>query len=140
MALDTDRVSFADGFPLLLTNEASLVAVGDWLLEGGDERVPMTRFRPNLVVAGARAWAEDDWLGRRLRVGDTVFRAAKSCSRCVVTTIDQETGEKGRQPLRALGQHRRDGNGLLFGINLIPDIGAGQRGVIRMGDEVLPLS
>jgi uncharacterized protein YcbX len=53
----------------------------------------------------------------------------------VVTTIDQETGEKGRQPLRALGRYRRDGDGLLFGINLIPDAG----GVIRVGDEFLPL-
>jgi uncharacterized protein YcbX len=100
----------------------------------------MMRFRPNVVVDGAPAWAEDDWLGGRLRIGGTIFRAAKSCARCVVTTIDQETGEKGRQPLRALGQHRRDGDALLFGINLIPDIGAGQPGVIRVGDEFLPLS
>ena len=138
-ALATDRVSFADGYPLLLTNEASLAALGDWLLEAGDEPVPMTRFRPNLVVAGARPWAEDDWLGRRLQIGDVVFRAAKSCSRCVVTTIDQETGERGRQPLRMLGRHRRHGDGLLFGINLIPDIGAGQHAVIRVGDELHPL-
>jgi uncharacterized protein YcbX len=136
-ALDGDRVSFADGFPLLLTSTASLAALGDWLIEGGDEPVPMTRFRPNVVIAGARAWAEDDWLGGRLRIGDTTFRAAKSCARCVVTTVDQETGEVGRQPLRALGQHRRFEGALLFGINLIPDIGAGQRGIIRVGDVVL---
>ena len=139
MARDTDRVSFADGYPLLLTNEASLAALGDWLLESGDEPVPMTRFRPNLVIAGAAPWAEDDWLGGRLRIGSTIYRAAKSCSRCVVTTIDQETGERGRQPLRMLGRHRRHGDGLLFGINLIPDIGAGQRALIRVGDELHPL-
>ena len=139
LAEEDDRVSFADGYPLLLTTEASLTALGDWLLEAGDEPVPMTRFRPNLVVAGARPWAEDDWLGRRLRIGDVVFRAAKSCSRCVVTTIDQETGERDRQPLRALGRHRRHRDGLLFGINLIPDIGAGQRALIRVGDELHPL-
>jgi uncharacterized protein YcbX len=134
-----DRVNFADGFPLLLTNTASLADLGDRLFEGGDEPVPMTRFRPNIVVTGAPAWAEDGWLGGRLRIGDTVFRAAKACDRCVVTTIDQETGEVGRQPLRALGQYRRFDGGLLFGINLIPDIGAGHNDVLRVGDAVLVL-
>ncbi|MBM2618837.1 MOSC domain-containing protein [Actinoplanes sp. LDG1-06] len=128
-----DRVSFADGFPVLLANEGSLSALNDWLVEAGEEPVPMTRFRPNLVVAGAPAWAEDDWLGQRLRIGDVTFRAAKSCARCLVTTIDQETGEKGRQPLRILGRHRRFDDGLLFAINLIPDMS----GVVRLGDPVV---
>jgi MOSC domain-containing protein len=116
-----DLVSFADAYPALLANAASLDAVNDWLVEGGDEPVPMTRFRPNLVVAGAPAWAEDGWLGRRLRIGEVTFRAVKPCNRCVVTTIDQDTGERGRQPLRVLGQRRRSPIGPLFGLNLIPD-------------------
>jgi uncharacterized protein YcbX len=135
-----ETVSFADGYPLLLTSTASLDAVNDWLLEAGDEPVPMTRFRPNVVITGARAWAEDDWLGHRVRLGGTTFRAAKSCSRCVVTTVDQETGEVGRQPLRALGRHRRYDAGLLFGINLIPDIAPGETEVIRVGESSLALS
>ncbi|MEU4419295.1 MOSC N-terminal beta barrel domain-containing protein [Actinoplanes sp. NPDC024001] len=132
-----DRVSFADGYPVLLANTASLDAVNDWLIEGGDEPVPMHRFRPNLVVTGAPAWAEDDWIGRRLRIGDLTFRAAKPCDRCRVTTIDQETGETGRQPLHVLGRHRRFAQGLLFAINLVPDLAAGETGVIRVGDAVL---
>jgi hypothetical protein len=96
----------------------------------------MTRFRPNVVVTGAPAWAEDDWVGRRLRIGEVTFRAAKACDRCVVTTIDQETGEKGRQPLFALGRHRRTEQGLLFALNLIPD----GTGGIRVGDPVLTLA
>ncbi|GAA2390712.1 MOSC domain-containing protein [Dactylosporangium salmoneum] len=127
-----DRVSFADGYPLLLTNEASLQAVNDWLAEDGDEPIAMTRFRPNVVISGAPAWAEDDWLGRRIVIGDVTFRAPKPCDRCVLTTIDPETGEKGRQPLRVLGKHRRFPGGLLFGINLIPD----GRGKIAIGDQV----
>ena len=130
-----DRVSFADGYPLLLTNTASLAAVNDWLCEAGDEPVPMTRFRPNVVIDGARPWAEDDWTGRRVRLGDVVFRAAKPCDRCLVTTIDQETGVVGKQPLRILGQYRRLPGGLLFGMNLIPD----RAGVLRVGDAVLDL-
>lgn len=131
-AHDTDRVSFADGYPMLLANTASLDALNDWLTENGDDPVPMTRFRPNIVVSGAPAWAEDDWLGQRLRLGDVTFRAAKACGRCVVTTTDQETGEVGRQPLRMLGQRRRVDSELLFAINLIPD----DPGLIRVGDEV----
>ncbi|MCO8272849.1 MOSC domain-containing protein [Actinoplanes sp. TRM 88003] len=127
-----DHVSFADGFPVLLANEASLSALNDWLVEAGDDPVPMTRFRPNLVVGGAEPWAEDDWLGGRLRIGAMTFRAAKECSRCLVTTIDQETGEKGGQPLRMLGQRRRFESGLLFAINLIPD----ETGELHVGDPV----
>jgi uncharacterized protein YcbX len=127
-----DRVSFADGYPLLVTNEASLHAVNDWLVEAGDEPVAMTRFRPNIVVGGAPAWAEDEWVGRRIVVGDVTFRVPKPCDRCVFTTIDPETGEKGRQPLRVLGQHRKFPGGLMFGVNLIPD----GRGKIALGDEI----
>jgi uncharacterized protein YcbX len=139
-ALSGDRVSFADGYPMLLTTTASLAALNDWLIEDGDEPIPMTRFRPNIVVAGTPAWAEDEWLGHRLQIGDVVFRAAKECDRCVVTTIDQETGETGRQPLRILGRYRRSGSDLLFGINLIPDVCAGETGIIRVGEPVLRLS
>jgi uncharacterized protein YcbX len=127
-----DRVSFADGYPLLLATAASLDAVNDWLAGAGDEPVPMTRFRPNVVVTGAPAWAEDDWLGRRIRIGGVTLRVVKPCSRCVMTTIDQESGERGRQPLRILGRHRRFEAGLLFGVNLIPD----GEGVIAVGDQV----
>ncbi|WP_250000917.1 MOSC domain-containing protein [Actinoplanes sp. M2I2] len=131
-ALPGDRVSFADGYPVLLANEASLGALNDWLVEAGDDPVPMTRFRPNLVTGGAEPWIEDVWLGQRLRIGEVTFRAAKECSRCLVTTIDQETGEKGRQPLRMLGLRRRFDTGLLFAINLIPDMS----GIVRVGDPV----
>jgi hypothetical protein len=137
---NSDRVSFADGYPILVTTTASLAAVNEWLHEAGDDPVPMTRFRPNVVVDGGPAWVEDTWLGRRLRIGGIVVRAAKPCDRCVVTTIDQDTAEKGRQPLRALGVHRNFAQGLLFGVNLIPDSGAGDTGIIRVGEtvELLP--
>lgn len=131
-SLPGDRVSFADGYPLLLANAASLDAVNDWLVEAGDEPVPMTRFRPSVVVGGAPAWAEDGWLGRRIRIGEVVFRVVKPCGRCVITTVDQETAERGRQPLRVLGQRRKFAEGLLFGVNLIPD----GVGAIAVGDQV----
>ncbi|GAA1893309.1 MOSC domain-containing protein [Asanoa iriomotensis] len=124
--------TFADAYPLLLANAASLSALNDWLLEAGDEPVPITRFRPNLVVEGAAPWAEDGWVGGRLRVGGVVFDAISLCDRCVVTTIDQETAVKGKQPLRALGRHRNIDQGLMFGLNLVPSA----PGAVQVGDEV----
>ena len=125
-----DVVSFADGFPLLLTNASSLGELGRWLAQHGEQPVPMTRFRPSVVVTGAPPWAEDRW--RRIRIGAVSFRVVKPCGRCVVTTIDQSTGERGSQPLKMLGRRRRFGQQLVFGQNLIPDAG----GVIRAGDAV----
>jgi uncharacterized protein YcbX len=129
-----DRVSFADGYPLLLTNAASLDVLNDWMAESGSVEgpVPMTRFRPNVVVSGAPAWAEDGWVGGRIRIGEVMFRAPKPCDRCVMTTNDQETGQRGREPLRTLARYRNINQLLLFGLNLIPD-GVGR---IANGDEV----
>jgi uncharacterized protein len=127
-----DRVSFADAYPLLLASTASLAALNDWIVEGGADALPMTRFRPNVVVEDAPAWAEDGWLGRRVRIGALTFRAPKLCDRCVVTTTDQETGERGREPLHTLARYRRWDQKLWFGLNLIPD-GTGE---LRVGDEV----
>ncbi|MEV6299638.1 MOSC N-terminal beta barrel domain-containing protein [Actinoplanes sp. NPDC051861] len=131
-----EPVSFADGYPVLLANTASLDAVNDWLLEDGEEAVPMHRFRPNVVVSGAPAWAEDDWIGKRLRIGEVTFRADKPCDRCRVTTIDQETGETGRQPLRILGRYRNINQKLLFAINLVPELAPGGTGILRTGDSL----
>jgi uncharacterized protein len=135
-SLDTDRVSFADGYPLLLTSEQSLDAVNGWIAEGpraAEGPVPMLRFRPSVVVAGAPAWAEDTW--RRLRIGPVTFRAVKGCDRCVFTTIDPDTAAKGHEPLFALARHRRWDGKVWFGVNLIPDAPSAGA-LIRTGDPV----
>lgn len=132
-ALPGETVSFADGFPLLLTTTASLDALNSLVAQGehaGEGPLPMNRFRPNVVVAGTPAWAEDGW--SRLAVGEVLFRVAKACGRCVVTTTDQGTGERGHEPLSSLGRHRRLGGKLVFGQNLVPL----SRGTIRVGDQV----
>lgn len=129
-----DRVSLADAYPLMVTSSASLDALNGALADEGSAEgpLPMTRFRPSAVVGGADAWAEDGWIGRRLRIGPVVFRAVKPCDRCVVTTTDQETGVRGHEPLRFLGRHRNVDQKLLFGVNLIPD----DTGDLAAGDEV----
>lgn len=129
-----DRVSFADGFPLLVTTEESLAALNDDLMartQGAQEPVAMTRFRPNVVVAGAAAWAEDDW--RRIRIGDAVFRAVKGCARCVLTTVDPDTAERGHEPVATLARIRRWDSATWFGVNLVPDEAGA---TIRVGDPV----
>ncbi|MEV4438828.1 MOSC N-terminal beta barrel domain-containing protein [Streptomyces sp. NPDC049577] len=132
-ALPGETVSFADGFPLLLTTTASLrslnslIALGESPEEGP---LPMNRFRPNVVVDHTEPWAEDDW--RRVRIGEVTFRVVKPCGRCIVTTTDQHTAERGKEPLRTLAKHHRMGNSLVFGQNLIPE----HTGVLRVGDAV----
>ncbi|MEV7281287.1 MOSC N-terminal beta barrel domain-containing protein [Streptomyces sp. NPDC093111] len=132
-ALPGETVSFADGYPLLAATTSSLDALNSLIAQGdhADEGpLPMNRFRPNLVIDGTAPWAEDGW--RRLAIGEVTFRVAKSCGRCVVTTTDQETAERGKEPLRTLARHRRDGSRLIFGQNLVPE----RRGVIKAGDPV----
>ncbi|MGX7670371.1 MOSC domain-containing protein [Plantactinospora sp. DSM 117369] len=139
LADPADRVSFADGYPLLLANRASLDALNESLVESGNVEapLPMTRFRPNVVVGGADPWAEDGWTGRRLRIGPVTFRVAKPCGRCLVTTTDQETGVRGREPLRTLAKYRRINQQLVFGQNLVPVSGpAGSNGTLSVGDPV----
>jgi uncharacterized protein YcbX len=129
-----DRVSFADGYPVLLATEESLAALNDLIVAGSrtaQEPVSMTRFRPNLVVAGATAWAEDGW--RMLRIGEARFRAVKGCSRCVLTTVDPETAATGKEPLATLARHRRWDGKSWFAINLIPD---SPGATLHLGDEI----
>jgi uncharacterized protein len=125
-----DRVSFADGFPLLATNTTSLA---DLAARAALPDLSMDRFRTNLVIEGAAAWAEDRWT--ELRVGEAVFAVVKPCARCAVTTVDQERGERHpeNEPLRTLFTFRRNERGQpIFGQNLIPR----RLGAIRVGDAV----
>ncbi|MFJ4201119.1 MOSC domain-containing protein [Streptomyces sviceus] len=132
-ALPGETVTFADGYPLLLTSAASLGALNSLISEGrhaAEGPLPMNRFRPNVVVGGTDAWAEDDW--SLVAIGDVTFRVAKMCGRCVVTTTDQDRAVRGKEPLHSLGRHRRFGGKLVFGQNLVPR----SRGTIRVGDPV----
>lgn len=125
-SLPGDRVGFADAFPTLVASQASLEDLNSRL----DEPLPMNRFRPNIVVSGCGAWAEDEWLAFAL--GDTRFRAAKHCGRCQVTATNQDTAEVGQEPLRTLATFRRKGDSgvVYFGAYFVPE---GQ-GALKVGD------
>jgi uncharacterized protein YcbX len=126
-----DRVGFADGYPFLMLSRESLDELNRRLTERGEQPLDVRRFRPNIVVAGcAHPHQEDDY--RTLRIGKLGFRMPKACDRCVVTTVDPDTGTTGREPLRTLASYRRWDNAVWFGVNLIHD---GQ-GSLRVGDSV----
>lgn len=128
---NSDRVAFADGFPLLLIGQASL----DDLVQRVGRPLEMLRFRPNLVIEGAAPFAEDGW--KRIRIGDMEFRVLKPCERCILTTIDPQTGERSadREPLTTLKTYRQKEGDVLFGQNLVAD----GSGVLEVGMPVTVL-
>ncbi|MEV4423799.1 MOSC domain-containing protein [Streptomyces sp. NPDC053792] len=132
-ALPGETVSFADGYPLLVATTSSLDALNSLIAQGDHAHegpLPMNRFRPNLVIEGTAPWAEDGWT--RIAVGEVTFRVARPCGRCVVTTTDQLTAERGKEPLRTLALHRKSDGRVLFGQNLVPE----HTGTVRVGDAV----
>lgn len=126
-------VSFADAAPILVTTTASLQALNNHL----DNPVSMRRFRPNIVVEGAEAFAEHSW--PKLRIGELIFRMERPCERCVLTTIDENTWQKdaSNEPLRTLRSLNRDADGKInFGHNAVTT----QIGTIQVGDTVQVIS
>ena len=123
-----DEVSFADAYPLLLVTRAAVDLLNTKLAAP----VSILRFRPNLVVDGAPAHAEDGW--SRIRVGEVEFEVGKACVRCVFTTVDPARGERDAagEPLKTLIGYRRGPDGVTFGRNLIPR----SLGAVRVGDPV----
>lgn len=128
-AMQKDVLSFADGFPFLLTNQASL----DELNRRLPEPIPMTRFRPNIVIEGAEAFAEDRW--KKIRIGRAEFFLPKACVRCNITAVDQETGRRHpTEPLKTLAEFRMEDRKILFGQNLQHDHASGR--TVAVGDAV----
>lgn len=123
-----DTVSFADGYPVLLISENSLVDLNKKL----EKPVPMNRFRPNLVVKDADAFAEDKW--KKIKIGDCVFHVVKPCDRCVMTTIEQSNGERnGKEPLKTLAKYRSKNGKVFFGQYLIAE-NPGE--TLKVGDKI----
>lgn len=127
-----DVVSFADEYPFLVVNRASL----DDLNARSKLRTDVRRFRPSLVVAGAPPWAEDEW--RRIRVGAVPMRLPKGCARCTIPSIDPDTLEITKEPLRTLATFRTRDHEVWFGINGIADVDgrSDEELVLRVGDPV----
>lgn len=136
--LPTDhRVSFADAHPFLALGEASMFELNRRLTGKGQGQLPTDRFRANLLLAGG-APHEEDTLGR-FQLGSLILHAAGPCVRCIMTTTDQASGERGVEPLRTLAEYRRNPDcrtELLFGQNLIHET---KSGILKVGDVVQKL-
>ena len=128
-AVHGESVSFADGMPYLLIGQESLNDLNSRL----EVPVPMDRFRPNIVFSGGTPFLEDSL--RKIKIGAVEFQIIKPCARCVMTTVDQESGEKGKEPLKTLSSYRTVNKKVYFGQNVV----ALQPGSIRIGDEIQPL-
>ena len=125
-AYDTDAVAFSDGFPFLIISENSLVSLNREM----QLNLPMTRFRPNLVISGCPGYAEDNW--REISIGAIDFRLPKPCSRCSVPAIDPDTAQTGKEPLTTLNRIRKWQNKIYFGQNALHN----QCGILTVGDTV----
>lgn len=135
-ALPGDVVAFTDAFPFMAIGEASRRDLNERLTAQGDSPVPMDRFRPSFIFSGTAPYAEDAW--SRVRVGNVVLRAGGACARCIVTTTDQQTGIRAKEPLALLSTYRRDAidpTRINFGQNFIHET---KSGAIRVGDAVAP--
>ena len=135
-----DATAFADGYPVTLASAASVRQLDTWAtgtaLDRGEETpgpLVVERFRPNLVVDGdLEPFEEDRW--RRVTIGPVTFRVVKPVDRCVLTTVDPVTLERGPEPLRTLARHRKWEGATWFAVQLVPDA----QGVVRLGDEAHP--
>lgn len=129
-ARNQEITSFSDAYPFLLIGQSSLDDLNTRL----EKPVPINRFRPNLVFSGGLPYEEDTFY--EFWVGTNQFFGVKPCARCVLTTVDQATAQKGNEPLRTLATYRTKNNKVLFGQNLLP----GTLGIIRVGDEIEVMS
>ncbi len=121
-----DLTNFSDAYPVLLLGKESLEDLNDRM----EAALPMERFRPNIVTEGLQPYEEDQL--RQFAINAVNFYGVKLCSRCVLTTIDQQTGKKAKEPLRTMATYRAINNNIYFGQNIIYSGG----GTIRLGDSI----
>jgi uncharacterized protein YcbX len=125
-SVNQDHTSLSDGFPFLIIGQPSLDDLNSRL----EESIPMNRFRPNFVFTGGAPYAEDQW--REFAIGTNRFVAVKPCGRCVVPTINQDTGERSAEPLKTLSTYRNRNGKVHFGQNVI----AKNHGEVHVGDLI----
>lgn len=121
-----DRASFADGFPFLIISESSM----DFLSEKVGRELAVERFRPNIVLSGCEAFAEDEW--KKIAINGIEFDIVKPCARCVIPTLDLETSEKQADVMQMMLKYRKQGKGVMMGQNAIHR----QTGILEVGQTV----
>lgn len=128
--LQNSVTSFSDAYPLLMIGQASLDDLNSRL----GVALPMNRFRPNVVFTGGEPYSEDTY--HHIKVNGIDLYGVKLCARCIMTTIDQRTMQKNKEPLKTLATYRRKGNKILFGQNIV----SSGMGFLHIGDEINVIS
>lgn len=127
-SIPNEHVSLADAYPFLIIGQKSLDDLNSRL----QHPVPMNRFRPNFVFTGGKAFMEDTW--REVTIGNLRFAAVKKSDRCVLTTVNQDSGVRGVEPLKTLSTYRKLDNKVYFGENMV----ALDEGKVSVGDRIIP--
>jgi len=125
-AANDEITSFSDGYPILMIGQLSL----DNLNEKLAEVLPINRFRPNIVFTGGHAHIEDEMAA--FEINGINFLGVKPSARCMITTVNQQTAEAGKEPLRTLAGYRMKNNKIYFGQNVLQQ----QHGSINIGEEI----
>jgi hypothetical protein len=135
---DSADTAFSDGYPFLIVSEASLQALNAQLVANGASPVPMTRFRPNIVVEGIEAFGENQCETLTCVAQAYRFAIRKPCQRCKITTVDQQTGviAAPKEPLKTLTAMNPYPHltGAFFGQNAT--LSFGDKAEIRVGDTL----
>ena len=128
-AFNKEVTNFSDGYPFTIIGQSSLDDLNTRL----EDKLPIQRFRPNIVFTGGNAFEEDTWA--HFTINDINFFGVKLCSRCVITTINQDTIEKSKEPLKTMATYRQKNHKIYFGQNLLHQ----DEGTIHVGDEIKPV-
>jgi uncharacterized protein YcbX len=126
-AKNKEKVGFANNYPLMMIGQVSLDDLNTRLTIP----VVMERFRPNLVFTGGYPFEEDEF--SEFGIGDCLFKAVKSCPRCVVINVEPGTGVTTPDPLKTLGTYRTVGNDINMGQNLL----CLREGIIETGQSLV---
>lgn len=123
---ESSITSFSDAYPILMISEASLQLLNSKLINP----VGFDRFRPNIVITGMKPHEEDELT--EFTINSQIFFGVKQCARCIMTTIDQDSGMVGKEPLRSLAVYRTKNGKILFGQNVIGP----KTGNLKIGDKL----
>jgi uncharacterized protein YcbX len=129
-ASEDDITSFSDGYPLLIIGKASVDDLNSRLAEP----LSLNRFRPNIVFTGGKPYEED--IMEHVKINSIDLYGVKLCARCAITTINQATAERAKEPLKTLATYRMKNNKIYFGQNILHK----QTGVLKVGDTIKVIS
>ena len=122
--------SLSDKSPVLITNTASLEELNGRL----ENKIPMNRFRSNIIFTGEKAYEEDNW--QSVKIGETEFKTVEICGRCKLINVDHLTGEPTGQPLETLSTYRKMGREIKFGMRMSCEVNIDVQPIIKIGDEI----